>query len=91
MRDTLKPIQFVRIEKADNTTEVVEDFSSRTFQKENGNKSFSTDQPETRNRKDSMLTVVDKTTLMMHLLPHTKSITAAEIASLFWDYSVKLH
>ena len=52
---------------------------------------FITDLPTTRNKKDSILTVVDKATRMVHLIPCKKSITAAETAKIFWDNIVKLH
>ena len=52
---------------------------------------FVTDLPVTKSKKDSILTVVDKATRMVHLIPCRKSITAAETAKLFWDNVVKLH
>ena len=52
---------------------------------------FITDLPVTKNKKDSILTVVDKATRMVHLIPCKKSITAAETAILYWDHVVKLH
>ena len=52
---------------------------------------FITDLPVTRRRKDSILTVVDKATRMVHLLPCRKAITAAETATLVWENVVKLH
>ena len=52
---------------------------------------FVTDLPVTKNGKDSILTVIDKATRMVHLIPCRKSITAAETAKLFWDNIVKLH
>ena len=45
----------------------------------------------TRSKKDSILTVVDKATRMVHLIPCRKSTTAAEAAKLYWDNVVKLH
>ena len=51
---------------------------------------FVTDLPVTRS-KDSILTVVDKATRMVHLIPYRKSTTAAEAAKLYWDNVVKLH
>ena len=41
--------------------------------------------------KDSILTVIDKATRMVHLVPCKKSIFAVEIAKLLWDNIVKLH
>ena len=52
---------------------------------------FVTDLPVTRSKKDSILTVVDKATRMVHLMPCRKSTTAAEAAKLYWDNVVKLH
>ena len=52
---------------------------------------FITDLPVTKNKKDSILTVVDKATRMVHLIPCKKSTTAAETAQLYWDNIVKLH
>ena len=51
---------------------------------------FITDLPVTRGMKDSILIVIDKATRMVHLIPCKKSITAAEIAKLYWDQVVKL-
>ena len=52
---------------------------------------FVTDLPVTRSKKDSILTVVDKATRMVHLIPCRKSTTATEAAKLYWDNVVKLH
>ena len=52
---------------------------------------FVTDLPVTRSKKDSILTVVDKATRMVHLIPCRKTTTAAEAAKLYWDNVVKLH
>ena len=52
---------------------------------------FVTDLPVTKSKKDSILTVVDKATRMVHLIPCRKSTTAAEAAKLYWDNVVKLH
>ena len=41
--------------------------------------------------KDSILTVIDKATRMVHLIPCKKSITAVETAKLYWDQVLKLH
>ena len=45
----------------------------------------------TRNYKDSILILVDKTTRMVHLIPCKKFVIAAETAEFFWDNVVKLH
>ena len=52
---------------------------------------FITDLPLTRNRKDSILTVVDKATRMVHLIPCKKDVTASDTAQLVWQNIVKLH
>ena len=52
---------------------------------------FITDLPLTRGMKDSVRTVIDKATRMVHLIPCKKSITAAETAKLYWGQVVKLH
>ena len=52
---------------------------------------FITDLPVTKGMKDSILTVIDKATRMVHLIPCKKSVTAAETAKLYWDQVVKLH
>ena len=52
---------------------------------------FITDLPTTKNKKDSILIVVDKATRMIHLIPSKKSIIAAETARIFWDNIVRLH
>ena len=52
---------------------------------------FITDLPVTKDMKDSILTVIDTATRMVHLIPCKKSVTAAETAKLYWDQVVKLH
>ena len=52
---------------------------------------FITDLPMTKNKKDCILTIVDKATRMVHLIPCEKSIAAAETAKEYWDHVVKLH
>ena len=52
---------------------------------------FITDLPVTKGKKDSILTVVDKATRMVHLIPCRKTTTAAEAAKMYWDNIVKLH
>ena len=41
--------------------------------------------------KDSILTVIDKATRVVHLIPCKESITIAETAKLYWDQVVNLH
>ena len=52
---------------------------------------FITDLHLSRNRKDSILTVVDKAARMVHLIPCRKYIIAADTARLVWQHIVKLH
>ena len=52
---------------------------------------FITDLPLTRNREDNILTVVDKATRMVHVIPCRKDIIAADTARLVWQSIVKLH
>ena len=40
---------------------------------------------------DTILTVVDKATKMCHFLPYNESISAKEVAALFWRHVGKLH
>ena len=44
---------------------------------------FITDLPETCSGVDSIMTVIDKTTRMTHLIPCSKTITVAETARLY--------
>ena len=52
---------------------------------------FITDLPETPSGVDSIMTVIDKATRMTHVIPCTKTITAAQIAQLSWRHVAKLH
>ena len=52
---------------------------------------FITDLPTTSSNKDSILTIVDKATRMVHLVPCRKSITAVATARLLWSNVVRLH
>ena len=52
---------------------------------------FITDRSLIRNRKESILTVVDKATRMVHLIPCRKDITAADTARLVWQHIGKLY
>ena len=52
---------------------------------------FVTDLPTTSSGEDSIMTVVDRATKMVHLIPCTKTTTAGEAARLYWQHVVKLH
>ena len=52
---------------------------------------FVTQLPVTKNLKDSILTIVDRASRMVLLIPCKKSVTAAETARLFWDNVAKVH
>ena len=52
---------------------------------------FITDLPMSSRNKDTILTVVDKATRMVHLAPCRKNITATVMARLLWSTVVKLH
>ena len=52
---------------------------------------FVTDLPTTSSGEDSIMTVVDCATKMVHLIPCTKTTTAGEAARLYWQHVVKLH
>ena len=52
---------------------------------------FITDLLVSSGNKDTVLTIVDKATRMVHLVPCRKSITAVATAQLLWQNVVKLH
>ena len=52
---------------------------------------FITDLPVTKDMKDSILSIMDKGTRMVHLIPCKKSITVAETDKLYWDQVAKLY
>ena len=52
---------------------------------------FVTDLPLTQGRKDTILTIVDKATRMVHLVPCRKNIIAVATAQLLWQHVVRLH
>ena len=52
---------------------------------------FVTDLPTTTSGEDSIMTVVDRATKMVHLIPCKKTTTAGEAARLYWQHVVKLH
>ena len=47
--------------------------------------------PKSEARNDAILTVVDRATKMVHLAPVKQTITAANIARLYWNIVGKLH
>ena len=52
---------------------------------------FVTDLPTIGDTEDSIMTVVDRATKMVHLIPCKKTTTAGEAARLYWQHVVKLH
>ena len=52
---------------------------------------FVTDLPAAAEGEDSIMTVVDRATKMVHLIPCKKTTTAGEAARLYWQHVVKLH
>ena len=52
---------------------------------------FVTDLPAEKDAEDSIMTVVDRATKMVHLIPCHKTTTAGEAARLYWQHVVKLH
>ena len=52
---------------------------------------FITDLPTTQGNKDTILTIVDKATRMVHLVPCRKNVTAVATAQLLWRHVVRLH
>ena len=52
---------------------------------------FVTDLPVSSGNKDTILTIVDKATRMVHLVQCRKNITAVATAQLLWQNVVKLH
>ena len=52
---------------------------------------FVTDLPTIGDTEDSIMTVVDRATKMVHLIPCKKTTTAREAARLYWQHVVKLH
>ena len=47
--------------------------------------------PKAETGHDGILTVVDRATKMVHLVPVQQTISAAEIARVYWDNVGKLH
>ena len=52
---------------------------------------FITDLPTSTEGEDSIMTVVDRATKMVHLIPCKKTMTAGEAARLYWQHVVRLH
>ena len=52
---------------------------------------FITDLPASSDGEDSIMTVVDRATKMVHLIPCKKTTTAGEAARLYWQHVVRLH
>ena len=52
---------------------------------------FVTDLSPTSSGEDSIMTVVDRATKMVHLIPCKKTTSASETARLYWQHVVKLH
>ena len=93
IREYVETCPVCQVEKADHTLSRGKLQSTSIPEKKWSDVSldFVTDLPVTKGGKDSILTVVDKATRMVHLIPCKKSITAAETAKIFWDNVVKLH
>ena len=72
----LNPVPICQVEKADHTLARGKLQSTNIPDKKWSEVSldFITDLPTTRSKKDSILTVVDKATRMVHLIPCKKSI-----------------
>ena len=52
---------------------------------------FITDLPIATEGKDSIITVVDCATKMVHLIPCRKTTTVGEAAQLYWQHVIRLH
>ena len=93
VREYVESCQICQIEKTDHTLGRGKLQSTSIPEKKWSEVSidFVTDLPVTKGKKDSICTVVDKATRMVHLIPCRKSTTAAEAARLFWDHIVRLH
>ena len=52
---------------------------------------FVTDLPTSTDGEESIMTVVDHATKMVHLIPCKKTTIAGEAARLYWQHVVKLH
>ena len=52
---------------------------------------FINDLPTSSGNKDTVVTIVDKATRMVHLVPCRKNITAVATARLLWNTVVRLH
>ena len=52
---------------------------------------FITDLPAEQGAEDSIMTIVDRATKMVHLIPCWKTTTAGEVARLYWQQVVRLH
>ena len=52
---------------------------------------FVTDLPAASDGEDSIMTIVDRATKMVHLIPCKKTTTAGEAARLYWQQVVRLH
>ena len=82
-----------QMEKSDHTLAKGKLQSTRIPEKKRSEISidFITDLPMSSGNKDTVLTVVDKATRMVHLLPCRKNITATATAKLMWSTALKLH
>ena len=52
---------------------------------------FITDLPAEQGAEDSIMTIMDRATKMVHLIPCWKTTTASEAARLYWQQVVRLH
>ena len=52
---------------------------------------FITKLPVTANGKDAVMTVIDKATKMVHLIPCREAMDAVETARLYWHHVASLH
>ena len=93
MRQYVENCPVCQMEKSDHTLAKGKLQSTRIPEKKRSEISidFITDLPMSSGNEDTVLTVVDKATRMVHLLPCRKNITATATAKLLWSTVVKLH
>ena len=93
IREFVESCPTCQLEKTDHTMKK-ESLQSLTLPKVKWQEvsiDFITDLPAEKNAEDSIMTIVDRATKMVHLIPCWKTTTAGEVARLYWQQVVRLH
>ena len=93
IREFVESCQTCQLEKSDHTQQKgnLQSLTIPEVKWQEVSIDFITDLPEEGDTKDSIMTVMDCSTKMVHLIPCKKTTTVGEAARLYWQHVVKSH